>query len=61
MVGDISLGRGLKKANQGNTAVVNKKCGNVITPTFITCDPARDTPQVVPTLYQLEKRGKRHC
>lgn len=27
--------------------MVEKKCGNVVTPLFITCDPARDTPQLV--------------
>lgn len=28
-------------------AVVKKKNGDVMTPIFITCDPARDTPPVV--------------
>jgi protein SCO1 len=26
---------------------VREKCGNIVRPIFITCDPARDTPQVI--------------
>ena len=62
MIGEISFGKGSKRANRGNTAVVNKKCGNVVTPLFITCDPARDTPPVVLSLITnsaLPKTNKR--
>lgn len=46
-----------KNANQGNTTVVNKTCGNAITPVFITCDPARDAPRVV--LAPRQRKGRK--
>lgn len=39
-------------------AVVKKKNGNVMTPIFITCDPARDTPPVVSCISFTEPRPR---
>jgi len=37
----------LSAADNGWFTVVKKEHGNIVTPMFITCDPARDTPAVV--------------
>ncbi|KAL0640474.1 Cu-binding protein [Maublancomyces gigas] len=38
--------------------MVKKKNGNVMTPIFITCDPARDTPPVVSCISFTEPRPR---